>query len=602
MNEPNFRRWIGLAAVVGLGCLLAPNAALSDSAGEEPLNRVAQGLESLLHQSQTRRRDIRHSDEAQRGSDLETRKALTKVLDKSLTQRIDSVCQEDGCVEIVLLHTNDIHGHIDHTEAEGRHHATDGAAVIATYLAKTPHDLWIDSGDWWENTAIGGLTAVKGSAVMETFNKLGLDVTELGNHEFDAGVKGLEDLLALKNSHLKVLCANIFPPLPGVDPYAMKEIHKDFHGQDIAIKLGILGLLTPDMPRLALPEDIEGETFAEIGAVANDNIAKMKAEGADVLVATTHLGLEHTNTKKYDGIAQGDYYLAEHAPALDVILGGHTHTHLEHMLNWYDFNNGAHQTGITQTQGMAAAIYKVTIFFDVKTRRVVGTQSEIVDLDPKIFPADENVLAFVDNLEKPVIQIMNEPVGSSAGELSKGGEESTLGDWVSDVLRESAHADVGIVNRGGLRTSLPSGQILFRHVFGIMPFDNRLASVKVTGDDLKRILENSFSKDGTSLQFSGVEIVYDKLSADGAHIKSLKVGGVPMRPEQIYTVGTMDFIVLADRAFKDRVTKKPMSYTDLKIYSGDKYLVRNLMIADIQRRPNKTVSVKIDGRIKQLSQ
>ncbi len=238
---------------------------------------------------------------------------------------------------VMLLHTNDTHSRID-PYASGKYKGMGGiarrAALIAEIKRQHPATLVVDAGDLLQGTPYFNL--FKGSVEFETMRRAGYDLCAIGNHDFDAGA---ERLLFLAKHHGKfpLITANILFSQPGaerlIQPYTIREVG--------GWKLGFFGLGVRF--RGLVPASLHnGVKYIAPIPVARTIVKTLReTHRCDAVIALSHLG--------YTGFDKepGDCDLAREVPGIDIIIGGHTHTFLEH------------PKGIRSTDGRLTRIYQV---------------------------------------------------------------------------------------------------------------------------------------------------------------------------------------------------------------------------------------------------
>jgi 5'-nucleotidase / UDP-sugar diphosphatase len=139
-------------------------------------------------------------------------------------------------------------------------------------------------------------------------------------------------------------------------------------------------------------------------------------------------------------------------------------------------------------------------------------------------------------------------VGETRVDLRKRPFESNLGNLVCDAMRRAAGSDVAIQNNGGLRTTIPAGKITLEQVYTLLPFDNNLMTMDLTGAQIAEILEYNAKTEGM-LQVSGLKVVYDLTAPEGSRVKELAIGGKPADRLRIYRVTTNDFLAAGGDRF-----------------------------------------------------
>ncbi|MBI4371201.1 MAG: bifunctional metallophosphatase/5'-nucleotidase [Elusimicrobia bacterium] len=429
-------------------------------------------------------------------------------------------------ITVHVYHTNDVHGWImARPDSNGRPRG--GAPALAALLAKDPKPrLLLDAGDWWQGTPEGSLT--KGEAVAETFNALGYDAVAVGNHDFDAGQDSLKALIG--KFKMPVLAANIYGPdgkrVPWAKPWIVKEV--------AGIKFGIFGLLTARMRALTFPKHVAGLTFRRESEAARAAVKALRREGADVIVAVTHVGFEEEDKPPF----AGDQDLARRVEGIDLIVGGHSHTVLSRP--WRDL---VHGTLIAQAGSYLTRAGRIALAIDPVSKRVISADGELIDLRPDQVGEDSAVKAIVERRAAEAGRLFDQVVATAAAELSRRREgESPLGSWMADCYRDWSGADVALQNAGGIRADIPAGPVTLRTLFYVMPFDNELVGLRLTGAQLRAVLAHAVGAPRTG-QLSGVEVRRRRDGLIGERLVSAAVGDRPLDDGKTYVLETLDFLV-----------------------------------------------------------
>ncbi len=397
--------------------------------------------------------------------------------------------------------------------------------------------LVVDTGDLFAGPVF---TTFHGIPEVEAMNAIGYDVLAPGNHEFDQGIDTMVN--ALKNAKFAVLIANAKTTNEGlkniIKPYVVKEI--------AGVKVGIFGLITPDLPRITNVGT--AVTVEDPIAVAKEMVKKLRdEEKVDIVIAATHIGTPL------------DEKLAKEVPGIDIILGGHTHDVLYEKVG---------NTIIAH----AGAKGEVLGYLDVKVQggKIISSTWAPVFLgeDPQV----ENIL---DPYKAKLEEVYSATIGYSKVDLDARKsvvrtKESNLGNLITDSWMERfPEADVAITNGGGIRGDrvYPAGVITYQTLLSIHPFGNTVVMVKLTGKELKQVFEISGSalrvKDdgcddsnraptGGFLQVAGVKVTYDLSKApfcaeyDGREVKKVINPGERVKELLIYNKETKKYEPVQD--------------------------------------------------------
>jgi 2',3'-cyclic-nucleotide 2'-phosphodiesterase (5'-nucleotidase family) len=212
--------------------------------------------------------------------------------------------------------------------------------------------------------------------------------------------------------------------------------------------------------------------------------------------------------------------------------------------------------------------------------------------------------------------VLGEKIGEAAVDLD--GEhvrvrETNLGDFLADVLRRAAGADAAIINGGGIRAGIPRGAVTVKDIYAVLPFDNYLVAIKLTGKQVREALEHGVSGveecAGRFPQVSGLSITYSPKAPVGSRVKEVLIGGQPLDPRKEYVVATNDFMAAGGdgyRAFGEALRSSPdfasvggMLKGEKLVYNDAGRWLREIAIDYI--RKEKKVAPKVEGRIKEVS-
>lgn len=479
-------------------------------------------------------------------------------------------------IVVTVYHTNDVHGWImtrpDKLQTD---RALGGAAALKALLDKeTGPKLVLDAGDWWQGTPEGTLT--KGAAVAEVFNAIGYDAVEVGNHEFDGGADGLRALIG--RMKMPVLAANIYDSGGKHVSWTKQRIIKEVAG----VKFGIFGLLTVHMDKLAFPKNIAGLTFRREVDEARDQVAALKKEGADVIIAVTHVGYEEPGKPKFEG----DQTIAAEVAGIDLIVGGHSHTALRRA-----YRDPKHGTLVVQAGSYLAKAGRTTLKIDPVTKRVAAAEDELIDLWPDRVGEDPAVKAIVARREEEAGETFKRVVATATADMYRGApdEESGLGSWMADCYKDQTGADVVFQNGGGIRADIAAGPVTLRSLFNVMPFDNALVKLKMTGAQVRSALDHGVGA-ARLIQVAGVDVSYRRPKPRHERLVSAAVGGAPLDDAKTYSVATLDFLVMGGDGYDEFAAAASSEPTGT--------LARDMLRACAEKQ--KTISPPAPGRLKAL--
>lgn len=421
---------------------------------------------------------------------------------------------------ITLLHFNDFY-EIAPIEGWG------GFAPLETLLererARNPASLTLLSGDFISPSLLSGTT--RGAHMIEFGNAIGIDIAVPGNHEFDFGAEVFRKRMG--ESRFPWLVTNLREadgrPFNGAPETLVRTVD--------GVRIGFLGLLTPQTKVLASGAETLRLEPVQPAAVAA--VAALRAEGAEVIVALTHLSFEE------------DRDLAHSVSGIDLILGGHDHAPMTFMAGHtlvHKSGQDGHWLGVVEllVERDAADGVRVTPSWRMESTRGVAGDAEIA--------------ARVATFEKTVDEAMGQAIGSSSSPLdSRAGtvrfKESSFGDLAADALRAGLAADVAVINGGGIRGDRlrPAGQPLTRRdVMTELPFANLALLFEVRGAAIREFLETAMETAGQPSgdfpQVSGLALVYDVSRPAGSRLVEVTVGGRPLDDAALYRFATSDYL------------------------------------------------------------
>ena len=492
------------------------------------------------------------------------KKLLALLLALLLLVGGSAFAEETGLTkDIVVLFTSDVHCGID----QGFGYA--GLAAVRDTMEKSSHVLLVDNGDAIQGEPIGTMTT--GEAIIGLMNDVGYDVAIPGNHEFDYGMDRFLELTEMAD--FPYINANFNKDGELVfDPYVIEEIE--------GVKIAFVGVTTPKTITSSTPkyfQDDEGnfiygfmqdETGEKLYAAVQSAVDAAIAEGADYVIAMAHLGNEATCAP---------YTYADviaNTTGIDAFLDGHSHDTDQVVMQNKD-GEGVPRSGCgTKLGGIGYARISAA---DGSIQTGLYTWTNDVSV-PALLGIENDITTAVAEATETLDEKLGEVVAKSDVELTindpeavdENGQpiriirnaETNLGDLCADAYRDQGDADVAFVNGGGIRVSLPAGDITLGDILQVHPFGNALCVVEATGQQILDALEwgarNVPGENGGYLQVSGLtyEIhTYIESSCtadenglftgvDGEYrVKNVKVAGEDLDLTKTYTVASHNYML-----------------------------------------------------------
>lgn len=454
-----------------------------------------------------------------------------------------------------VLHINDFHSRVQSINAfdatcseedETAGNCFGGAARLATAInglrdelrAAGENVIVVDAGDQFQGSLF--FTTYSGQAEAEMMNMIGFDAMVFGNHEFNLGPEPLAEFVAaldfpMISGSVDVSADNALGPLP------VEHLVLEIGGERVAL----IGTTTPDTPEISAP----GPTisFRDPVEYVRAKVAELQAEGIDKIILLSHLG------------AVPDVALAEAVGSeVDAIIGGHSHTLFSNTLEGAAHPYPLEVAGVQIVQAGAYSKYlgHLTLTFD-EAGKVTEAVGDTILMDAGVAP-DPQVLARVEALGGPISEAMGEIVARVAADIDGSREscravECEMGNLVADAMLDRVKGQgvtIALQNGGGLRASIEGGEVSKGDIIAVLPFQNTLATFRITGAGLLDSLENGVGAveegAGRFPQVAGMKFTWDPAAEPGARITEALVqeGGdwVPIDPEKVYSVVTNDFV------------------------------------------------------------
>lgn len=448
-----------------------------------------------------------------------------------------AVSRAQAARDVVVLYTNDFHSAFEPVPAYWLPGSPrlGGAAALAGLVdrvrARERTVFLFDAGDM----CTGMVSYVtRGEALMELMRTMRYDAFGIGNHEFDYGSDNFER--QMDRVPYPVLGANIFyhdTRHRYSRPYVILE--KD------GVRVGVIGVIGQDARSVALPSGITGLDFDDPAEAIAPIVAELRPL-VDILVVLAHegkTGPEQTDAEARPDVQRDfdeDIRLAGAVPGIDVLIGGHAHRGIEP-----PYVHARTGTIVVQTYGYGTRLGVLKLH--LAGGRVIGHEGELLKVWTDSIAPDTAVAALVARYRARLPDSLTAPIGTARLRLSRDYRgESTLGDFVADVIREAVGAEIGLENAGGLRADIPEGPVTRAAIIDALPFVNHVARYRLTGAQVREVLEQSLSLERGMMQVSGLRVEYDLARPVGGRAVRVLVNGLPLDSTRTYVVGTHDFI------------------------------------------------------------
>jgi 2',3'-cyclic-nucleotide 2'-phosphodiesterase (5'-nucleotidase family) len=482
-----------------------------------------------------------------------------------------AACLPARAVEITFLLVNDVD---QMSDRDGRGGYARIAAAVKAERATHENVVFMHAGDAISPSLLSGFD--QGAHIVTLINMTQPDVFVPGNHEFDFGPDTFRKRMS--EARFPLLAANLRDAagerLPGFSDIRMRE----FGG----IKIGFVGLTTEQAEATSTPGDLK---IAPALATGLKEAAALRSTGADVVVAVVHadraIDRELVASRAFDLIFSGDDH--------DLLLN-------------YD---GRTVLMESPAQGEMIAALDLTVEADDggDGRRVEWWPRFRV-LDTADFPPDPEVMERVEGFQQELSKELEVVIGRTATELDSRRAtvrtgEAAIGNLIADAMRETVGAQIALMNGGGIRAERrypPGADITRKDILAELPFGNRVMKLEVTGDVLRKALENGVSQieqsAGRFPQVSGLAMEVNPKAEPGSRLRNVMLNGAPLDPKQTYTLATVDFVARGGDGYEALVDAPRI------IGERDGPLLAAAVMAHLRKRGE--IAPKTEGRIEML--
>jgi 5'-nucleotidase len=464
-------------------------------------------------------------------------------------------------VTLTILGTSDLHGHVEHL------------ALFAGYVARVRADrardggvVLLDAGDLFQGTLESN--TAEGAPVIAAFNALGYTAATIGNHEFDYGPVGDASRperpgddprgalrARIREARFPFVAANL------VDAASGRQIAWDnvAPSRIVAVggvSVGLIGVTSEATPHMTMAVNFAGLGVTPLAPTIAAEATALRARGAAVVVVMAHAGGDCRAFDRPDDLAtcEPDAEILSVARALprgavDAIVAGHTHAAMAHRVAG---------NAVVQSYAFGRAFGRVDLTVDPVARRVVRAQifpPQDVCGEPRA-SCTHGTYEGAAIAPDPIVAAVVAPAIESARALRSAslgvqiesrvatayGTESALANLVADLMRAAQPgAEVAITNAGGVRADLMPGELTYGALYEVLPFDNRLVALEMTGAALRRLFAANLTSTGSILAVSGVR-AQATCERGVLAVRVTRDDGRALRDDEAVAVVTNDFL------------------------------------------------------------
>lgn len=461
-------------------------------------------------------------------------------------------------VRLTILHTSDIHSRLieynfDPSFTDNGLGLGDdmgpygGMAEISTILKrerkKAGRILHLDSGDCFQGAII--FNEFAGEAEMRLQSQVGLDAAVVANHEFDKGAANLSEQYGAWGN-FPLLAANYdlkdstLPYANQLEDQILPSMLYDLDG----LRVGVIGLGNLSSLNSIYDESNSmGIRVIEAPEAVQGEAAKLKAQGADLIVIVSHMGVNE------------DIELAKALPEIDVIMGGHNHVALNPPLVVENVQTGK-LIPIVHSGAFAKFVGRLDLV--VRDGEVLSHSYQVFPVDNTVTP-DPEIVDILEEYQEVLDQDYNvdQVLGYATEQLNRYGSvggDSMLGNFTAEAMRfyPGVETEMALTNTLGIRSDIPAGDITLDALYNAMPFDNSITTMFLSGREVQELLDYVSYRSGergcnSQAQVAGIRFTMDCLNAVA---EDILINGVPLDLDGTYELATNDYIAHGGSGFE----------------------------------------------------
>lgn len=386
-------------------------------------------------------------------------------------------------------------------------------------------DLRVDAGDEMQGTLASNLEF--GRSTVAAMNMLGVDAAVVGNHDFDWTVDTL--LRRMADARYPWIVANVADSATGkrpdwAIPYRVLEAGR--------LRVGVLGFITTETKSIVRGDILKGLSFTGPESLA-EPLAQLRAERPDLVVILAHEGASCEGGPS--GTCSGpiiDLARSLDSTQVDLIVAGHRHSLTNVRVNGIPIV----QMGSSGGDIGVIDVVKTLVGTRELRPRLIAVYADSIGADTAMQRLVEGFRQQSDSLANRVIATLKTPAQRTRGQYG-------LANLVADAHRNALRTDFAITNNGGVRNGLPAGPVNYSQVFEVSPFGNELVRIRLTGRQMREVLEHALNDGRPGIHVSGLRVIYDSSRPAGRRVREVRLPtGRRMEDRATYTLAINDFL------------------------------------------------------------
>ncbi|MCW7764139.1 bifunctional metallophosphatase/5'-nucleotidase [Photorhabdus luminescens] len=464
-------------------------------------------------------------------------------------------------IDVRVLAMNDFHGALKAPNPNKPGGIEHMSTLIKELKKEKPNNIVVGAGDM-----IGASPLLSSmfhdEPTIETLSKVGLEATAVGNHEFDKGknellrkqnggchpVTGCQGPKPFTGAKFQYLAANVTVNQTGKTLFPAYIIKK-FDG----IPMAFIGLTLEGTPEIVTPSGTEGLSFANEVKTINALVPELQKQGVKAIGVLIHEGAEQKSDGKPIDVNACNTLTGEVLDIvnqldkeIDFVITGHTHQAYNCVINGKP---------VTSAQANGTLITNLDLKLNKSTKDIMDFKAENIWVDNRKYEKDPEVTKMLDIYEKIAAPLANRVIGKLDSNLNRQTNragESSLGKVIADahlytaLSKENGGAQIAFINSGGIRADMTSGEVTYSAIYAVQPFSNVLLTKTLTGEQIKRLLEQQWNRSRPQILAvaNGFEYQWDSAKPVGNRVitRSMKINGEPIELNGKYRVVANEFL------------------------------------------------------------